>query len=165
MNARPAREAEAAPIGRRAFAFLIDAMMQAILLMVMAAIFSDLAFAERAIVAGLLIVSASYSIGFIGFTSSTPGKMAMGMWVSDPAGKRVLPDRAILRYLVIALPNLTLLGVLRDEVMLSLIAWAVVTGVLLALNAIFLMRDEYKRMLHDRIAGTRVIAGRPPELD
>jgi uncharacterized RDD family membrane protein YckC len=165
MDARPLPDAEAAPVGRRVFAFGIDAAMQAILLMVMAAIFSDLAFSERAVVAGLLIVSASYSIGFVGFTSSTPGKMAMGMWVSDPAAKRVLPDRAILRYLVLALPNLTLLGVLRDEETLSVIAWAMVTGGLIVLNAFFLASDGQRRMLHDRIAGTRVIAGRPPELE
>src|SRR5688572_20370319 len=98
MNSRQAPAIVTAPVRGRVVAFLIDAGMQAVLLGVMAAIFSDLAFSERAIVAGLLVVSASYSIGFVGFTSSTPGKMAMGMWVSDGVGKRVLPDRAILRY-------------------------------------------------------------------
>jgi len=46
--------ASAAPaqIGRRVFAFLIDATMQTVLLLVMAAIFSDLVFSDRAIVAG-----------------------------------------------------------------------------------------------------------------
>jgi uncharacterized RDD family membrane protein YckC len=164
MNASPV-DVEAAPLSRRAFSFLIDAMMQAVLLGVMAAIFSDLRFSERAIVAGLLLVSSGYSIGFIGMTSSTPGKMAMGMWVSDGAGKRVLPDRAILRYLVIALPNLVLLGVLRDEVRLSIVAWLAVTGAVLLINAALVLRGANNRLLHDRIAGTTVIVGRPPELD
>lgn len=138
--------------------------MQAILLMVMAAIFTDLAFSERALVAGLLTVSAAYSIGFVGFTSSTPGKMAMGMWVSDGTDQRVLPDRAILRFLVLALPNLTLLGVLRDHVQVSLAAWAATSLALLLVNAALILRDPARRLLHDRISGTMVVEGRPPEL-
>jgi len=161
----PPATAAAAPIGRRIFAFLIDATMQTVLLLVMAAIFSDLRFSDRAIVAGLLIVSSSYSIGFVGMTSSTPGKMAMGMWVSDGAGKRVLPDRAILRYLVIALPNLVLLGLLRDQERLSIYAWLVVTALVLAANSLLAVRGEGNRLIHDRIAGTNVIQGRPPDLD
>jgi hypothetical protein len=89
----------------------------------------------------------------------------MGTWVSDPAGKRVLPDRAILRYLVIALPNMALLGVLQDEVRLSVIAWLGLTAALLVANAVLVARDGQRRFIHDRIAGTRVISGRPPELD
>ena len=112
-----------------------------------------------------MLRSAGYSIGFVGFTSSTPGKMAMGMWMSDGNGRRVLPDRAILRYLVIALPNLVLVGVLRDEVRLSVIAWLAVTAAILLLDAVFLLRADDNRLLHDRIAGTRVISGRPPPLD
>lgn len=156
---------EAAPIGRRVFALLIDATMQSVLLLVMAAVFSDLRFSDRAIVAGLLIVSSGYSIGFVGMTSSTPGKMAMGMWVSDGAGKRVLPDRAILRYLVIALPNLVLLGVLRDEERLSIYARLAVTAAVLAVNAMFIFRGTRNRLIHDRIAGTFVSEGRPPEAE
>ena len=165
MDAKPVSDAVAAPIKARIGAFVIDAGMQALLLGVMGAIFSDLAFSERAIVAGLLVVSASYSVGFVGFTSSTPGKMAMGMWVSDGAGKRVLPDRAILRYLVVALPNLTLLGVLRDEETLSLSAWGVVTAAVVVSNAVLALADSRRRTIHDRIAGTVVVAGRPPEIE
>ena len=155
---------EAAPIVRRAAAFLIDAGMQLVLLLVMAAVFSDLRFSDRAIVAGLLVVSASYSIGFVGLTGSTPGKMAMGMWVSDGAGKRVLPDRAILRYLVVAVPNLTIAIGLPEISRLNLYAWLFATAVVLAANIVLLRTDKRRRMLHDRIAGTAVVAGRPPEL-
>jgi len=144
----------AAPIGRRLAALLIDAGMQVVLLFVMAAIFADLAFSERAIVAGLLVISAGYSIGFVGISSSTPGKMAMGLWVSDGEGRRVLPDRAILRYLVLALPNLTIAYAY---------AWYVVTPLLIAVNLALLLSDPRRRLLHDRIAGTLVITGRPPE--
>jgi uncharacterized RDD family membrane protein YckC len=165
MDVKPASETAAPPIGRRVFAFLVDATMQTVLLLVMAAIFSDLHFSERAVLAGLLVVTSAYSIGFVGMTSSTPGKMAMGMWVSDGAGGRVFPDRAILRYLVIALPNLVLLGVLRDEVWPSIYAWLAVTAVVLALNLALAVRDPRRRLLHDRIAKTTVIEGRPPELE
>lgn len=164
MDVEEAPEAAAAPAGRRIFAFLIDATMQTVLLLVMAAIFSDLRFSERAVVAGLLVVSAAYSVGFVGMTSSTPGKMAMGMWVSDGSGGRVLPDRAILRYLVIALPNLVLLGVLRDEAAASIIAWLAITGLLVIVNGLLVIADAANRLVHDRIAGTSVVNGRPPEL-
>lgn len=148
-------QAEAAPISRRILAAVIDTGMQVVLLFVFAAIFADLQFSERAIIAGLLLISATYSIGFLGMTSSTPGKMAMGLWVSDPAGQRVMPDRAILRYLILALPNLTIVYVY---------AWFVVTPLLIAVNLALLLTDKKRRLLHDRIAGTQVIVGRPPEL-
>ena len=153
----------AAPIRLRLAGFLVGAAVQAILLIGSAAVFTDLSFSTRALVAGLLIISAGYSIGFVGFTSSTPGKMAMGMWVSDSESKRVLPDRAILRYLVLALPNLVLLGALRGEERISVIAWLVVTALLILVNAGMAAREGH-RALHDRIAGPRVISGRPPEI-
>ena len=156
MNSRPIPDAQVAPVPRRIAALLIDAGMQLILLFVMGAIFADLRFSERAILVGLLVVSATYGIGFAGITSSTPGKMAMGLWVSDGQGRRVMPDKAILRYMVQALPNLTIV---------SLYAWLVVTPMLLAANITLLMIDKRRRLLHDRIAGTLVVAGRPPELE
>ncbi|MEH6418601.1 RDD family protein [Pseudomonas sp. CGJS7] len=77
-----------------------------------------------------------YEVGFVAFSSwrATPGKRALGVWVSDEAGRRLGAGRAALRYLGGGL------------------SW-------LSLNIGHLMaaaKPEH-RALHDRIAGARVV--------
>jgi uncharacterized RDD family membrane protein YckC len=86
----------------------------------------------------LLIVLSAYEIGFLVAAAATPGKMAMRMHVADPSGARLEPDKLILRYL------LFLLGL-----------------PLVPINLYLVLTDPQKRALHDRIAGTRLHAGRP----
>ena len=77
-------------------------------------------------------------------TGATPGKIAMGIHVADKDGGRPRPDSVILRYVV-------------------LLAGALPFGIGTIVSILLVASDrEQRRALHDRIAGTRVLDGRPP---
>jgi uncharacterized RDD family membrane protein YckC len=124
----------------RAAAFLIDWAITIILAEVMVgAIGSNV----RARLALLLVLAAVYEIGFVAAISATPGKIALRMYVGDEDGRRLTPDKAILRFLVL------------------LASWAAF-GVGFVIDVVLLLVDSKRRTLHDRVAKTGVFSGRPP---
>lgn len=89
-----------------------------------------------------LIVGIAY---FVGFESSsyqaTPGKMALGLIVTDSDGRRISPMRAAGRYFA-----------------------KILSGLILLIGFIMVAFTERKQGLHDMIAGTLVVKGRPGEV-
>jgi uncharacterized RDD family membrane protein YckC len=92
------------------------------------------------LVIGLVTLSV-YHIAFLIATSSTPGKMALRLHVSNEVGRRLEPDQAILRFLLFFVSVLTVVG--------------------LVVSAAMVLIDPQRRSLHDRVARTRVRYGRP----
>jgi uncharacterized RDD family membrane protein YckC len=137
MRDQPSDSPTYASLLARAAAFLLD---WAIVLL-LATFISGVTANERArLVVGLVTLSL-YHIGFLIVTSTTPGKMALRLHISDAAGQRLEPDRAILRFLVFLLSVLVVIG--------------------LPVSAVLVLLDPERRALHDRIANTRVRSGRP----
>lgn len=96
--------------------------------------------------AGLAFYMAAWAVYFIGFTlamSATPGKIAMGLYVAGRTGRRARQDSVILRYVV-------------------LMAGALPFGIGTIVSILMVLTDPQRRSLHDRIAGTLVLDGRPP---
>jgi uncharacterized RDD family membrane protein YckC len=89
------------------------------------------------------VAPAVYHVLFLVAFSATPGKMAMGLYVGDVEGRRLMPDKAILRYLVYFIGAQILIGTL-----ISLF--------------LFFTDTPQRRTLHDRVAGTLVLVGKPP---
>jgi uncharacterized RDD family membrane protein YckC len=89
-----------------------------------------------------LIVGIAY---FVGFESSayqaTPGKMALGLIVTDSDGRRISPMRAVGRYFA-----------------------KILSGMILLIGFIMVAFTERKQGLHDMIAGTLVVKGKPGEV-
>ena len=104
----------------------------------------DFANPSREAVGLAIIGQAIYFTGFTIGMSTTPGKMAVGAYIGDKQGGRIRPDTAILRYLLFMAGGPPLLF----------------TGWIISL--VLILFDPQRRALHDRIAGTRVLAGRPP---
>ena len=95
---------------------------------------------------GLVFYMAGWAVYYIGFTaamSATPGKIAMGLYVADKGGRRPRLDSVILRYVV-------------------LMAGALPFGIGTIVSILMVLTDPQRRALHDRIAGTLVLDGRPP---
>jgi uncharacterized RDD family membrane protein YckC len=95
---------------------------------------------------GLAFYLIGWSVYYIGFTavlSATPGKVAMGLHVADKTGSRARLDSVILRYVV-------------------LMAGALPFGIGTIVSIGLVLTDPQRRALHDRIAGTLVLDGRPP---
>ncbi len=96
--------------------------------------------------AGLAFYMAGWALYYIGFTatmSATPGKVAMGIHVSSKTASKPQPDSVILRYVV-------------------LMAGALPFGIGTIVSIFLVLTDPQRRALHDRIAGTLVLDGRPP---
>ena len=96
--------------------------------------------------AGLALYMAGWSVYYIGFTAAagaTPGKVAMGIHVASKTGGKPQPDSVILRYIV-------------------LMAGALPFGIGTIISILMVLTDPQRRSLHDRIAGTLVLDGRPP---
>ena len=95
---------------------------------------------------GLAFYMAGWAAYYIGFTivlSASPGKIAMGLYVADKSGGRPRPDSVILRYVV-------------------LLAGALPFGIGTVISLLMVLTDPQRRALHDRVAGTLVLDGRPP---
>ncbi|MDA0819244.1 MAG: RDD family protein [Proteobacteria bacterium] len=88
-----------------------------------------------------LILGIAY---FVGFESSayqaTPGKMALGLIVTDLDGRRISPWRALGRYFA-----------------------KILSGLILLIGYIMIGFTERKQGLHDMICSTLVVKGRPGE--
>jgi uncharacterized RDD family membrane protein YckC len=89
-----------------------------------------------------LIVGIAY---FVGFESSayqaTPGKMALGLIVVDTDGRRISVGRAFGRYFA-----------------------KILSGLVLLIGYIMVAFTERKQGLHDMIAGTLVVYGKPGQV-
>lgn len=96
--------------------------------------------------AGLAAYLGGWSLYYIGFTmlaGATPGKMAVGIHVAGKDGGRPQPDSIILRYVI-------------------MMAGALPFGIGTIISILMVISDPRRRALHDRIAGTLVLDGRPP---
>lgn len=89
-----------------------------------------------------LIIGIAY---FVGFESSayqaTPGKMALGLIVTDLDGRRISPQRALGRYFA-----------------------KILSALILLIGFIMVAFTERKQGLHDFLASTLVVKGKPGEV-
>jgi uncharacterized RDD family membrane protein YckC len=122
----------------RTAAFLIDAAVVLLLFGFVATGVTD-DDADRALI--LFVVASLYEIGLHLAIGATAGKMALRMHVASASGERPEPDKVILRYLVFAASLLSVAGAV--------------------ISAVMALTDPQSRALHDRLAGTRVLYGRP----
>jgi uncharacterized RDD family membrane protein YckC len=138
----------------RLSAFLIDTAILTVINLGVTASLGDVRIEERTTFAAITFVWVAYHVGFVAVRSATLGKTLMGIYVAYPDGKPVRPDTAILRYLVFNGPlYLGIINVTLGFVGISI--W--VASLLLVLI------EPQRRTMHDRIAGTRVLVGRPDE--
>jgi uncharacterized RDD family membrane protein YckC len=143
-----------APILQRAAALIIDGIILFIGFVILSVMLGDTEVTSTTTFALLLVLAATYHIGFLTAVSATPGKVAMGLWVSDREGQRIRPDQAILRHLITASGNLSII---------SFELGLVFSLVTLVSIVMMLLDRKRRRALHDRIAGTFVVRGRPPQ--
>jgi len=87
------------------------------------------------------VTQALYSVTFVSLIQATPGKLAFRLRVVRADGERLMPDTAILRYLVVFLGNL----VLPIEFLVSFF---------------LMLNDPARRTVHDRVARTLVVRWR-----
>jgi uncharacterized RDD family membrane protein YckC len=145
MNGLASGQLLPASVLLRTAALLIDAAILSVTTLALLALLGDTRLERRESYAALVIVVALYQIGFLVAVSATPGKIAMGLYVGDRQGHRLRPDTAILRYLALFIGG-TLFGI----------------GTTISV-ALVLVDRRWRRALHDRIAGTLVLSGRPPQ--
>ena len=142
MREQVATPTVASPL-RRAGAFLIDVLILTVIGMPVLAAFGDTdGKLDATVLAVGMFVTASYHIFFLSTMSATPGKLVLGLYVSDRAGNRLRPDTAILRYLIYLVGQLLVIGMF--------------------LSIALVLTDPLRRAIHDRVAGTLVVVGRPP---
>ncbi len=137
---------------RRVAALFIDGFAQSVLFLALRAAVGDPDVEESSTVVLVLVAGALYNIGFLSTMSATPGKMAWKIWVSDGQGGRIRPDQAILRHLIVAAAALSVIDI-------NIIYFFYF---LLMVSVLMVLIDPKRRALHDRIAGTLVLSGRPP---
>ncbi len=146
MNQVAAPVQVASPL-RRLAAFVIDALILTVLGLPIIFAFGDQESnqVDPAFLAVAMVVTASYHIFFLCTMSATLGKLAMHLYVSDKSGQRIRPDTAILRYLVYMVGQLVVMGMFISGAMV--------------------VSDPRRRAIHDRVAGTLVVVGRPPGME
>jgi uncharacterized RDD family membrane protein YckC len=145
----PTTRVEIAPPLLRIFAFLVDGLIVApVNLLIGLLLIKDfdptLVFKDpqnRQLFDFFLIGSvtqAIYAVSFVSLIQATPGKLLFRMRIVRADGEHLLPDTAILRYLVVFVGNL----LYEIEFIVSL----------------FLMfNDPARRTIHDRVARTLVV--------
>lgn len=133
----------------RFFAYLVDLIPLSILLFVMSIILGEMPLdsdpaASAASIADLISFFAGI-IYFVGFESSsyqaTPGKMAVGLIVVDETGRRMSFMRALGRYFA-----------------------KIPSALILLIGFIMVGFTARKQGLHDMIASTLVVRGKPGEV-
>jgi uncharacterized RDD family membrane protein YckC len=92
-------------------------------------------------IALMLVTLAAYHGAYLAWRSATPGKMALRIYVAYPDGGAIRPDTAILRTLVLVVESAVPLGTI--------------------ISGLVMLFDGEKRAIHDRVAGTVVLRGRP----
>jgi uncharacterized RDD family membrane protein YckC len=131
----------ALPIGSpwlRISAFLVDAAILIVIDVALATSIPGIGTTERSAFALFLLASAVYDIGSWIWLSATPGQLLMGLYVTDKAGAHLTPDRAILRYLILFVGGIVMIG---HVISLALI----------------FVDSKQRRAIHDRVAGTLVL--------
>ena len=123
----------------RLSAFLIDAAVLAVVNLAVAASTGDIEVSQRNTFALIFVTTVVYHVGFVAWRGATPGKMAVGITIAYQDGKAVRPDTAILRYLVLLVGNMFVVGAL--------------------VSLVLIITDPQRRALHDRVAGTLVRKG------
>jgi uncharacterized RDD family membrane protein YckC len=127
---------------RRIVAYLLDGLILALVTLMLSGLGivvfdNDGLPADVTSLVVLLVLQATYNIGFLAARGATPGKMAMRIVVRDAQGNVLLPDAAILRYVVVMVENFLLVGVI--------------------ISAVLLFVDGQRRTIHDRMARTLVV--------
>lgn len=141
MGARGPDGLVTAPLLLRASAWLIDLAVLIVLGFSVASAMGDVLLERRETYAAVVILIAAYNVGFLAARSATPGKTAMGLYVGDLRGRRLRPDTAILRYLTQLVGGLVILGTVASVALV--------------------LFDPQRRTVHDRVAQTRVLWGKP----
>lgn len=140
-----------APLLPRGLAFMLDGFILTVLNISISSMIGDIAISKTETVAVLLVTTASYHVGFLATLSATPGKAAFRLYVGDSQGRKIRPDTAMLRYLLLFVGQLATL----DDIFF----WAFTA--FLAVNAVLAVIDRQHRAIHDRLAQTLVLVGRP----
>jgi uncharacterized RDD family membrane protein YckC len=133
-----------APIHLRAIAFLLDASILVVLVLMVGSFGVSSGAGLGAVAPVMIIVAAVYHIGFLAGVGATPGKTAMGLYVVGRDGSRPRLDTAVLRFL--------LYFALGIPFPFGSIA-----------NIASMLADEERRTLPDRFAGTLVLQIRREE--
>jgi uncharacterized RDD family membrane protein YckC len=92
-------------------------------------------------VAAIFAVAAVYHIGFLAWKSATPGKLSLNIYVAYADGSPIRPDTAILRFTTMLVGQLLF-------------------AIGLIVSIVLLFTDKDRRTIHDRVAGTMVLAGK-----
>jgi uncharacterized RDD family membrane protein YckC len=154
-----------APLGRRFLAFLIDGIIAFALLQLSFRAFGENFFRVNAdtpdaLLALNLAIAALYGIAPVVLWGGTPGKLAMGLYISDSSGNGVSVWRATLRH--VAFSNFFVTTLFTPSFDFALYF----DGLLWIVSLIMMFTDAaQRRALHDRIAGTRVLRGKATPRD
>jgi uncharacterized RDD family membrane protein YckC len=121
---------------QRALAYALD-LITSTLLAVLAMIVSHATLGPAAAAGALLAVQALYFILPTAAFGATPAKLMNGLRVRAANGSTILPDTAILRYLVLLVTQLVPFGAM--------------------ISFCFVLMSPQRLAIHDRIAGTVVM--------
>jgi uncharacterized RDD family membrane protein YckC len=130
-----------APFFQRTAAFTTDLLIVALMNLGLSAVYAEAEVGEQTALALFMVATATYHIGFLVTRSATPGKMMVGIYVSDREGRPLRPDVAILRYLTFLAGGVIIVGTVVSV-------------------ALFVVDTKQRRTVHDRVAGTMVVLGR-----
>lgn len=148
---------------RRLLAYLLDFAIVVVLGMSIASMFFGGVDEEIQSAKNFLIstsTQATYSIVLMSAYSATPGMMALGIYVANRDGSRVQPDAVVLRYLVFFLTWVPASLVL-DAGSVAHFGFFALNLAFLATNLGLLFFTSQRRVIHDRVANTVVLRGRP----
>ena len=129
QNAAPAGGMKSAGGWIRFVAYIIDVIILAIIGWIV-----GMAVNQSEVGNVMLVIGIVYIIGFWGWKSATPGKMALGLKIVTAQGGKLTWGKAILRYV-----------------------GYFVSGIILGIGYLMVFFTENKKGLHDMIAGTRVV--------
>jgi uncharacterized RDD family membrane protein YckC len=152
-----------APLGRRLLALLIDLFVGFLITQaVFRAFGQELFVLNRDIPSAARAATLSWAVVYntlpVVLWGGTPGKLLMRLYIAHSNGRRVSLWTAVLRDLAFNSFYVSYIASILDrDTSLYLI-----DGIVLVVSLVMLFSDsDQRRALHDRIAGTRVLMGRP----